>query len=813
MMANIKLFLVISCFLVPGMLPAQGVQIEKSTEIELIEGKTYYIHHVEKGHTLYSIAKVYELPLDDILFENPEAKNGLAIGQLLKIPVQSREKDILKTIEEKDFDFFYHVAQSGEDYADVARIYLVSEFDLKEANPELEEPFKEGEYVKVPVFRKDKDPGPEVSDILEDEGKKDKTVESDDDFRHVVKKGETLYRISKMYGIGVQELLAINPGLSPDIKEGQLIRIPGKSKTKATDRQNDDKYYHHVVESDENLYRIALRFKVSIDTLRKLNPGIDDRPRAGQIIKIPIDTGKKSYINHTVEEKKEKLKKIAKKYGLELSELKRMNPTMRGRVYRGQIVRIPVSYEREPFADIIIDMEEKQDTLSEIETDTLFHPLDRPKILRETYEVALMLPFYLEQVDSLHPGSEHQQTVDLSFTPFRFIQFYEGFLLAADSLRNNGLSVNLHVYDVGPDVSKTIKVLQEPELKEMDLIVGPLYSNSFNLAANFAQLFEIPIVNPLTFRQEVIKENANVFKVQPSLEKQVEQVVQFILENHPGAKILLVRDNKYQNSQVVADFRQKLQDSIPDAIAVPNYVLHNILIEKSENRQEDSPPLTSVQIEDHLVLRDAYKNSIDDTTYFDNYVSEITYMEDSIAGIQKHASVIRDNVIITITEDRVFMLDFLTKLNVLRDTFNLVTIGLPDWEKHMDFAPALFQNLNVHLFLPSYIDYDEIVVGEFVKKFRKNYNTEPNTLAFLGYDIAYFFMRALQKYGLSFPDYIPHFKTPLLQTKFYFIQDSPFNGYENLYWNIIKYEDYSIKELSNPWYNQQNMKKQKPWFN
>jgi len=807
MVTKIKLFLVISCFLVPGILPAQGVKIEKSTEIELLDGKTYYIHHVEKGHTLYSIAKAYEVPMDDILFENPGAKNGLAIGQVLKIPVQSREKDILKSIKEKDFDFFYHVAQSGERYADVARIYLVSEIDLKEANPELEEPFKEGEYVKVPVFRKD--PGSVISDISEeqpeDEKKKDETAESDDYFRHVVKKGETLYRISKMYGIGVQQLLAENPGLSPNIKEGQLIRIPGKSKTKSADHQDNDNYYQHEVESDENLYRIALRFKISIDTLRKLNPGIDDRPRTGQIVKIPIDTGKKSYINHTVEEKKEKLKKIAKKYGLDLSELKRMNPTMRGRVYRGQIVRIPVSYEREPFADII-DKEEKQDSLSEVETDTLPQPLDRPKLIKETYEVALMLPFYLELLDSLHFETENR-VADISFTPFRFIQFYEGFLLAVDSLKNDGLSMNLHVYDVGQDVSKTIKVLQEPALKEMDLIIGPLYSNSFNLTANFAQLFEIPIVNPLTFRQEVVEDNAHVFKIQPSYEKQVDQVVQFILQNHPGAKIMLVRDNKYQNSQLVADFRKKLQDSISEIIAVPNYVLYNVLIEKSESREEESPPLTSIQIEDHLVLRDAYKNTIDDTTYFDNYIMEINYMEESIAGIRKHASVIRDNVIITITEDRVFMLDFLTKLNVLRDTFNLVTIGLPNWEKYMDFAPALFQNLNVHLFLPSHIDYDEIVVEEFVRKFRNNYNTEPNALAFLGHDIAFFFMSALKEYGLRFPDYIPYFKPHLLQTKYYFSQDSPFDGYENLYWNIIKYEDYSLKELSNPWSNQQSLKK------
>ncbi len=54
-------------------------QIKKSTQTEVIDGKKYYIHTVEKGQTLYAIAKIYEVDKNDIILENPEAINGLAL--------------------------------------------------------------------------------------------------------------------------------------------------------------------------------------------------------------------------------------------------------------------------------------------------------------------------------------------------------------------------------------------------------------------------------------------------------------------------------------------------------------------------------------------------------------------------------------------------------------------------------------------------------------------------------------------------------------------------------------------------------------
>ncbi len=53
----------------------------KSTVIQEIDGRSYYIHHVVEGQTVFTIAKLYNLPTIDIYRENPETRTGLKVGQ------------------------------------------------------------------------------------------------------------------------------------------------------------------------------------------------------------------------------------------------------------------------------------------------------------------------------------------------------------------------------------------------------------------------------------------------------------------------------------------------------------------------------------------------------------------------------------------------------------------------------------------------------------------------------------------------------------------------------------------------------------
>ena len=89
-------------------------EITKSTEIQNINGKDFYVHVVQKGHTVYSISKIYEIPLEEIYFHNPDARRGLNIDQVLYLPMESRDNEINQKLNTNNFEYIMHVVQKGE---------------------------------------------------------------------------------------------------------------------------------------------------------------------------------------------------------------------------------------------------------------------------------------------------------------------------------------------------------------------------------------------------------------------------------------------------------------------------------------------------------------------------------------------------------------------------------------------------------------------------------------------------------------------------------------------------------------------------
>ena len=196
----------------PSFLTAQ--EIEKSEVIELIDGKQYYIHAVEEGQTLFSIAKAYNTSVDELEFENPDAGRTLAIEQILKIPVTSREQKIREELKDEDFRYIFHIVKKGETLYGISRIYEVDVNALKAANPDWDKGLKTGQYVKVPLG----EPAPPETKL--------DVLATHDGLIHTVRAGETLYSISRKFKVGIPLLKAANKGLDGNLSVGQRIVIP-----------------------------------------------------------------------------------------------------------------------------------------------------------------------------------------------------------------------------------------------------------------------------------------------------------------------------------------------------------------------------------------------------------------------------------------------------------------------------------------------------------------------------------------------------------------------------------------------------------
>ncbi len=767
-----------------GRLLGQETTVEKSLTVEKIDGREYYLHTVEQGHTLYAISRVYDVPVDELLFENPDAAAGLAIGQVLRVPLVSRDKIITDDIHKGEFRFIFHIVKKGETLYAISRLYDVPAEDLKKANPEWEKGLREGQYLKIPV--KENVISPEGEPLMQNGGKV-----------HHVLAGETLYSISRKYKVGLPELRAANPGITNNLTPGQQIRIPDQQE--GQEKPSGPRYAEHTVSRGETLYAIATRYRISVDSLMAFNPGLTKNIFPGEVIRIPARVNPRDYITHEVREKT-KLKTIATRYSISVSEIKEANPDYRSRVRPGDLLHIPVG----PPPDVAtVEVEAEKVTEPEeipsadIKIDSvLCYEGDHDN--QKELKIALMIPMYTEEAGDIDISGMTANLRPEDHKPFNFIQFYEGFMMALDELGAEGLNARVYVYDVDEKVSKTIQVLQQPELQEMDLIIGPFFSRNFTLVSNFAQMFGIRIVNPLTRRTEVL-DNPMVIKMKPSRDAQPAILADFVEKYHRGSNIILVRNNKFQYEDLVREIRAELEKISPYGVNVPNAGLYDLITEYSEadTNLASGVLLNNMLVENRLIRTERIENSLSDSTFFPNGISEVIYATDSVYGIIRNASVVRENLVVVLTNNEVFAPEILTRLNDLKDTFDITVVGMPEWDLLDNLETDYLLDLNVYFFAASYYDFNDPGVIRFIGDFRYRYKTHPNAYAFEGYDIARYFLGAMMRFGPDCGQCLQYYPARLLTTRVKMKPAYP-AGYENLYWNLCRYRDYTVIKVNDP---------------
>ncbi|VAW29677.1 hypothetical protein MNBD_BACTEROID07-1931, partial [hydrothermal vent metagenome] len=498
------------------------------------------------------------------------------------------------------------------------------------------------------------------------------------------------------------------------------------------------------------------------------------------------------------------------------------NPSVSRRVLPGQVVRIPVGAQ----AHILAEKQNKTVRPSGNKAEGGEEPAmpaaafgrcqARPH--NRTFKVALMVPLYLEETDSINI-TEFMIRQQKNFTPFRFIKFLEGALIASDSLKEQGMHLKLYVYDVDQTLTKTSKVLTRPELRGMNLIIGPFYSRSFNQVALFANHFGIPIVNPLTFRNEILSQYDNVVKVTSDEHAEVAQVSHLIKNDYARDKVFVISQTSYKDAREVSDLRDSIQKVLPDSVYYSNFDLINIgiavtqrnkdeeRIEKArENPEEmDTIPVTKITFNDTLnnyylenypVNPEILKDFQYDSSAFANRLISINYARDSLHPFDANASILRNNLVVLYGSQKSFIMDAMNRLNVLRDTFNIKIIGLPTWETLGTLN--LHQMNNMETTYPGnyYVDYSSPEYRELNNEFYSRYGTVPGRYGVLGFDITYYFLESVFHYGNRFMQCLPFHKRRGLSTQYKFTPVNPgSSNFVNTYWNWLRIKDNRLIKL------------------
>jgi LysM repeat protein len=207
-----------------------------------------------------------------------------------------------------------HKIQKGETAYFIAQKYKVSVDEIYKLNPESQSGIKDNQILKIPVHAAEKP--------------------NQNQTTHIVGAKETLFGLSKQYGISVEALQNANPILANGLQIGQELVIPQTSNSPKTEITGSTKATHLVV-AKESLFSIARQYNVSVQDLETLNKDLlQNGLQIGQTIAIPnkrktLD-GRVRVINqetvfHVVEPKETKFS-IAKKYGISIDQLESQNP-------------------------------------------------------------------------------------------------------------------------------------------------------------------------------------------------------------------------------------------------------------------------------------------------------------------------------------------------------------------------------------------------------------------------------------------------------------------------------------------------------
>ena len=149
---------------------------------------------------------------------------------------------------------------------------------------------------------------------------------------YTVKEGDSLYQIAKKYQTTVEELKKINNLKDNNLSINQKLLLP-------TNKEEDkEEYVTYTVQKGDSLYQIAKRYNININDIKSINNLKTDNLSIGQKLKIP--TTNEKYINYQVV-KGDSLYQIAKKFNVTVNEIKSLNNLTSNILSIGQKLKIP----------------------------------------------------------------------------------------------------------------------------------------------------------------------------------------------------------------------------------------------------------------------------------------------------------------------------------------------------------------------------------------------------------------------------------------------------------------------------------------
>jgi LysM repeat protein/ABC-type branched-subunit amino acid transport system substrate-binding protein len=467
------------------------------------------------------------------------------------------------SVSAKQEKYIKHTVVKGETINIIAQKYKITPYDIYKLNPDSQNGIQLDSVLLIPSSA--------VGISTNTTTKPTSSVsQSDNPTTHLVQPKETLYSLSKLYNVTIDELKAANGDLLKEgLKIGQNIKIPSsgnKQITTVTKPVEVEKVPvkespkvvapkvesptvetatsgYHIIEPKETKYGISKKYGMTIAELERLNPQIaNDFPIGLKLVvsgNVPAPattvttkpsiatsnettTSTKKYLEEYVVRPNETISTIANDYGMPEKELISLNPELKKGIKQGMILRVPKGQRKEPVK------KEQGNLLRTINTNA-------------RKQLALLFPFNISKLESDTINSTQARLKKDKFLNLT-LDFYSGALMAIDSAKVLGMNIDIKILDSQEtkNTSNVAVLTQQYNLQTMDAIVGPFYQSNVEKLAELVEPTKTPVISPLS--KEVGKKYSNLYQSMPSSD--VLRTAIFDFMKAKNANIMAVIDTK-----------------------------------------------------------------------------------------------------------------------------------------------------------------------------------------------------------------------------------------------------------------------------
>ena len=397
---------------------------------------------------------------------------------------------------------------------------------------------------------------------------------------------------------------------------------------------------------------------------------------------------------------------IARSYGITEAELRAANPGMERSDYllkKGSTIIIPAAGQQ-------------QVTQTNVQTEA-------DDVRQRAIRMGVMLPLH-----------------DINGDGRRMVEYYRGLLMACDSLKHEGISIDVYAWNT-PDTGDITEILAKPEASRCDIIFGPLYSKQMNDLSAFTLKHGIMLVIPYSINAPQVAANPHIFQVYQSPESLNESTCRrfadWFMDYHPV--IVDCDDPNSTKGSFTAALRKELEN---------RHVSYNLTSLKSVNSLFASAFSTH---RPNVVVLNSARNSD----------MEVVFIK-------------------------------LKDLLSANQGLEVSLFGYTEWMALQESQATNFHKYDVYIPAPFYPGMAPSLAKRLAQKYRQNFQRDMSSymppLAMTGFDHAMFFLRGLHKYGKTFDGAAGRFNYTPVQTPLKFEQQGSGAGYLNRAYMFVHYK-------------------------